>query len=200
MDEGTEDLYESLFESGRTNAMLAWLVVAIYLVVLVESVLGMDLAWIAFTGGAILVLLAPALAERSPWVMLPWELVVLASFPVVVRTLEISTLSNTFSMYLSIAALAMLVTSELHVLSDVQVTHWFAVVTVILATLAGAGAWAIVRWLLDDLSDTGYLSTNEALMQEFLWVLAAGLVAGLLFDVYFRRRAAGLRAELEAMP
>lgn len=194
------DLFESLFEDGRTNAVIAWLVVAIYLIVLVESLLSVDLAWVVFTAGALVVLLAPPATERSPHAMLPWELVVLASFPVVVRTLDISALSNTFSMYLSIAALALLVTAELHVLTEVRVTHWFAIVTVVLTTLAGAGLWAIARWWLDDLVNAAYLSTNEDLMREFVWVLLAGLVAGLLFDLYFRRRAAGLRAELGVGP
>lgn len=197
MEEGPRDIYESLFESGRTNAILAWLVASVYVVVLVESLLDVDLAWAIFTGGALAILLAPAAAERSPGVMLPWELVLLASFPVLVRSLDVSTLSNTFSMYLSIAALAMLVTAELHVLSAARVTHWFAIMTVVLATLAGAAAWAITRYGLDRLFDTSYLTTNEALMREFLWVLVAGAAAGVLFDVYFRRRASALREAYE---
>ncbi len=199
MAEGTEDLFESLFESGQTNAVLSWLLVSVYVVVLLESLLSMDLEWIVFTGTALVVLLLPALTERTPWVMLPWELVLLASFPVLVRTLDISAIANTFSMYLSIAALAVLVISELHVLSEVRVTHWFAMMTVVMATMAAAAGWAIVRWLLDSNFDTEYLTTNDALMQEFLWVVAAGIVAGLLFDLYFKRRSAALRTEYEVV-
>lgn len=192
-----DDLLASLFESGRRNALLSWLLVSIYVVVLLESLLSMDLEWVVFTGTALVVLLMPALAERTAWVMLPWELVLLASFPVLVRTLDVSAIANTFSMYVSIAALAMLVISELHVLSAVRVTHWFAMLTVVMATMAAAAGWAIVRWLLDSNFDTDYLTTNDALMQEFLWVVAAGIVAGLLFDVYFKRRSAALRSEYE---
>jgi hypothetical protein len=33
-------------------------------------------------------------------------------------------------------------------------------------------------------------------MSEFLWVTAAGLVAGVLFDAYFKRRGSRLRRRI----
>ncbi|MFP4591640.1 MAG: hypothetical protein ACLFMX_01315 [Halobacteriales archaeon] len=199
MDSG-DDIIASLFESGRRNAVLSWLVVAVYLAVIVESLVGWDPLWLVFTLGMTGILLVPPVATRSPYVMLPWELLVLASFPVVVRTAEVSVLANDFASYVSMAAFAMLAIVELHVLTEVRVTHWFAVLTVGFATLAIAALWAIVRWQFDRRLGTGFLSTNDALMWEFVWVLLAGVVAGVLFDLYFRRRAAKLREDLEVTP
>ena len=191
-----EDLLEQLFENGRINAIFAWPIVGVFFVVLVESLIDWDLQWIVFTLAATVVILIPPAHQRSPMVMLPWELLLLSSFPMMVRAIDISTLANTFAMYLSIAALALIITVELHVLSRVQVTHWFAVIFVVLTTLASVGAWSIVRWNMDLFLGTNLLTTNEELMIEFLWVLAAGVVAGVAFDLYFRRRARRLRRTL----
>lgn len=203
MRDDPEDLLEQLFESGRANAILAWIIAGLFVLVWVESLLTWDRQWLVFTLALLAIVLVPPVSQRSPMIMLPWELLVLTSFPVVARTLEISQLANDFTTYLSIAAVALIVVVELHVLARVRVTHWFAVVVVVLATLAVAAAWAIVRWLMDRHLDTAYLLyhgdqdlANEALMIEFFWVLLAGLVAGVLFDLYFRRRAGRLRNSL----
>lgn len=196
---GDDDLFHQLFESGRLNAILSWAVVAIFLLVLGESIWDRDLPWIAFTAVTTTIILLPPLSRRSVYVMLPWELLLVASFPMLVRGLEVSTLANTFATFLAMAALALIVTTELHVLSRITVTHWFAITFVVLATLAIAGAWAIVRWHMDRMLDTALLTTNDALMIEFAWVLLAGLVAGIAFDLYFRRRSRRLRATLRGV-
>jgi hypothetical protein len=51
----------------------------------------------------------------------------------------------------------------------------------------------VLRWNLDRRFGTSYLSTNDALMAEWLSVTVAGLAAGVLFDAYFRRRDRQLR-------
>jgi len=196
MTDVQSDIISQLFEDGRFNAVLSWVVVLLFFLVLVESLVDRDWPWVAFMGGVITIVLVPPANQRSPYVMLPWELLLLASFPAIVRALEISALANTFATYLSIAALALIITVELHVLSRVQVSHWFAVTFTVLTTLAAAGAWAIVRWNLDHFLGTTLLTTNEDLMIEFLWVFLAGIAAGILFDLYFRRRARRLRQSL----
>ncbi len=192
----TEDLLENLFSDTKLNAMLAWPFVGFFGLVFLESALDGDLLWMIFTAAAGVLILLPPLYRGSIRVMLPWELLALASVPVLVRALEISALANTFATYLSIAAFALILTVELHVLNRVRVTHWFAVSFVVLATLAVAGAWTIVQWNLDRTLGTTFLTTNEALMIEYIWVTLAGLAAGVLFDLYFRPRSRRLRARL----
>ena len=189
-------VFEDLFHDSRVNALLAWGVVGAFVVVFVGTALQRDVPWLLFTTITGAIALVPPASRRSWQVMLPWELLVLGSLPVIVRAVEISVLASTFATYLSLAALALIITVELHVLSRVQVTHLFAVSFVSLATLAVGGAWAIVRWNVDRLLGTSFLSTNGALMVEFLWVLAAGIAAGILFDLYFRQRSRQLRQTL----
>ena len=119
--------------------------------------------------------------------MLPWELLVLALFPILVRGLFGGTL-GTVATYVALAGLALLVVVELHTFNTLRVTHWFAVVFVVLTTLAAVAAWTVFRWNADRFLGTSYLVDNETLMTEWLYVTLAGVVAGLLFDGYFRRR------------
>ncbi|GGK51720.1 hypothetical protein [Haloarcula sebkhae] len=182
-----DDTFEKLFRDGRTNALIAWLFVAILTAVFVESVLDIDYQWILLVGVVGAVVLVPPVAYREWRVMSPWELLFLACLPILVRGLVGGTV-GTFATYLSLAALSLLVIVELHMFTELEVTHWFAVCLVVLTTLAAVAAWTVFRWNADRFLGTSYLTTNEALMTEWLYVTLAGLVAGVLFDGYFRRR------------
>jgi len=182
-----EDALERLFRDGRTNALLAWPLVAVLGTVFLESALDADYGWILFAGVAGAVVLLPPAAYREWQVMLPWELLVVALLPVLVRGLVGGTV-GTFATYLALAGLALLVVVELHMFTSLQVTHWFAVTIVVLATMAAVAAWTVFRWNADRFLGTTFLVDNETLMREWLYVTLAGLAAGVLFDSYFRRR------------
>ena len=179
--------FDRLFRNGRTNAVIAWALVAVLAGVFVDSVVDVDLQWVLFTAFVAVVVLLPPVAYREWRVMLPWELLVLALFPVLVRGLFGGTL-GTFATYVALAGLALLVVVELHTFTTLRVTHWFAVVLVVLTTLAAVAAWTVFRWNADRFLGTSYLVDNETLMMEWLYVTLAGVVAGLVFDGYFRRR------------
>ncbi|MFW6045317.1 MAG: hypothetical protein ACOC8O_00495 [Natronomonas sp.] len=193
-DEARE-IFELLFRSSRGNALLSWPLIVVFGVVLVESLLAYDILWAAFVIVTGVVVLIPPIAYRNPFVMLPWELLILALLPILVRGLFGGEL-GTFSTYVSLAGLALVIAVELHTFTAVRMTHWFAVSLVVITTLASAALWAIFRWTMDVLLGTSYLlhpettqeHANQALMIEFLYVTAAGLSAGVLFDAYFRRR------------
>jgi len=186
-EDDLRDVFDRLFRDGRTNAGVGWLMVAILASVFVESVFGADYRWILFTAFVGFVVLIPPIAFREWRVMLPWELLGLALLPILVRGLVGGTV-GTFATYVALAALALLVVVELHAFTSLRVTSWFAVVLVVLTTLAAVGAWTIFRWNADRLLGTAYLVDNDALMMEWLYVTLAGIGAGLLFDGYFRRR------------
>lgn len=202
-DPSRDDLLAALFRSGRLNAILAWPLVAVLGLVLLESLVDFDRLWILFVTVTGLIVLVPPVAYRDARVMLPWEVLLLALSPILVRGISGGEF-GTFATYLSIAGLALVVTVELHMFTSVRMTHWFAVVFVVMTTLASAAAWAIVRWLSNRMLQTEFLSNsnltaadaNAQLMTEFLWVTAAGLVAGLLFDAYFKRRGRRLGSSL----
>lgn len=183
----SKDVYDRLFRNGRTNALLSWALVGVLAVVFVESVLSVDLLWTVFVAATAVVVLVPPVAYREWRVMLPWELLVFALLPILVRALFGGEL-GVFAYYLAVAALALIVTVELHTFTPLQVTHWFAVLFVTMTTMASVAAWTVVRWTADRHLGTAFLTDNEALMTEWLYVALAGVVAGVVFDAYFRRR------------
>lgn len=190
-----EDILARLFRDGRANAITSWVLVAVLFGVLVESIFDFDLLWLTFVAVTGAIVVVPPLAARNWRMMLPWELLVLALLPILVRATVGGDL-GTFAFYLSIAALALIVTVELHMFTSLSMSHWFAVVFVAMTTMASVAAWTVLRWFLDRVLGTDFLETNEVLMDEWVAVALAGLVAGVVFDAYFRRRGRRLRRRL----
>lgn len=198
---------ERLYRDGLTNAVLSWLFVGVLGLVFAESATELDLQWMVFVATATGIAALPAAATRGWRVMPPWELLGVALLPMLVRGLLGADAGvGLFASYMAVAALALLVIVELDAFTALEVTHWFAVVLVVMATMASGAAWAVIRWTLDRLLGTTYLlepstsqtAANAALMTEFLWVTVAGFVAGVVFDLYFRWRDRHLKEAVEA--
>jgi len=170
--------------------------VAIVVATAVGSVVTGDLLWGVFSGTVAVIVALPAVASGEPRAMAPWEIVLLAALPVVGRTFASFQLSSDIATYLSIAALALLVAVNLHLFTTVEMNFGFAVLFVVVTTLAAAGVWAVVRWGADVYLGTGLLfvegyteaEIEHGLMVEFVGSAVAGLLAGLLFELYVRRR------------
>jgi len=193
-----------LLTDARTNVTLAWVLVGVFALVAVESVLTTDYLWAAFAIVVGLVVVLPPLAARQLRRMPPWEVVLLAGLPVVGRAVATLQVTSTVGTYLSIAALALLIAVDIHMFTTVRMSVGFAVLFVVVTTLAAAGLWALVRWGSDIylgtelllvpgsdgvLTDADKEAIEEALMWEFVASGVAGLVAGLFFEGYIRRRA-----------
>ena len=187
-----EDRLTRLVRDGRLNAVAAWAMIAVLAGVLVESAIDYDVLSAAIAVGLGAVVLAPTAAARDWRAMLPAQLVGLSLLPILVRALSGGEL-GTFATYVAIAALALVIAVDLHMFTTLRLTHWFAVAFVVMATLATAAVWTVLRWNLDQRAGTAYLTTNDALMVEWMYVTLAGLAAGLLFDGYFRGRGRRLR-------
>ncbi|WP_134672151.1 hypothetical protein [Halorussus marinus] len=178
---------ESVVEDERVNAGLAWLLVAFILLVVVESALDGDFLWAGFAAFVAGVAIAPAAIYRDPNAMLPWEVLVLAALPLLGRALATMVLTSRVATYFSVAALALIVAVELHAFTPVKMTHWFAVLFVVVATIATAGVWAVVQWLSDIYLGTAFIQSEHRLMWDFVAATATGAAAGVVFEWYFRR-------------
>jgi hypothetical protein len=179
---------EDFFRDTKVNMYLSWILILPVLAVFVESILTFDIVWIGFSGLILSILVLPAAVHRDFRVMVPWELVLIGSIPVLVRALNISILANQVATYTAMAALALIIAVELNVFTEVTFSHGFAVLFTVIATLAVAGVWAVLRFNADIYLGTSYLTTNEALMEEYINAALAGIIAGIVFDTYFTRR------------
>jgi len=188
---------DQLLGDGRRNAVVAWLLVALLAAASVGIVLVNDRLWSLFAFVLLVLALIPPVAFRTPQVMLPWEVLLMAALPVVGLALGSERLSSQFAAYFAVAAIALVIAVELQSFTAVRLSPGFAVVLVVVGTLAAAALWGVAQWGFDvylDL-DTNYITpvddpdeANANLMWEWIYCTLAGLFAGGVFTLYFRRR------------
>jgi hypothetical protein len=197
-----------LLRDRRTNAIIGWFVVVIVLAVVGGSLFDGQLLWAAFAAGLAVLALLPPLVYRSVDAMLPWEMLLLATLPVVGRAFATVRVTGNLATYLSVAAIALIIAVELHLFTPVKMTPRFAVLFVGVTTMATAGVWAVVRWASDLLFGTTFIllptlsehAIEEALMWEFVASTIAGIGAGIVFAVYVGRQIGTNRVPEEARP
>lgn len=182
-----------LLEDTRLNAAVSWLFVVSLWLIELESLLDGELLWAGFVGFVALLAILPPLAYRNWTAMLPWEVLFVAIIPIFGRSIELLVmyapfLSSAPLTYFAVATVALILAVELHLFTTVKMTHRFAVLFVVVTTMAASGVWAVLQWLSDSYLGTAFLHTNAALMQNMLFATAAGIFSGVLFDAYFRRR------------
>jgi hypothetical protein len=179
----------AIVEDERINAGLAWVLVAFLFVVVAENVLDGDVLWAGFAAFVAVLALVPAAAYRDGSAMLPWEVLVLAALPILAKSLATWVYGLRITTYLSVAALALIVAVELHTFTAVRMTHWFAILFVVVTTTATAGVWAVVQWLSDGVLGTEFIQSESRLMWDFVYATFTGMIAGVIFELYFRRVA-----------
>jgi len=179
---------EKLLYDSRRNAMLGWLLIVLLAGTAVGIVVSTGPLWSVFAIGVLALALLPPLAYRSPYVMLPWEVLLMAAMPIVGLAIGSPRLSGRFTVYFAIAAVALVVAVELQSFTSIRFPPWFAVVLVVVATLASAALWGLLQWGFDVYAGTSYITTNDDLMYEWLYSATAGIVAGVTFALYFRWR------------
>lgn len=185
--------FEDFFRDTRLNMFLAWILAALIFLVFVESLVDLDWVWAAFSGSVLAIVVLPAVAYRDFRVMVPWEVLVLTAIPVAVRSIQYSVLTNQVAVFAGIAATALIIAVELHVFTPVKFDHGFAIGFTVITTLAVGGLYAVLRYVSDVYLGTTYLTTNDALMLQFIDIFTAGVVAGIGFDFYFENRGRAFR-------
>lgn len=168
-----------VLESERWNAVFSWLLLAVVATTAVESFLDGDLLWVVFPAVVLALALVPPATYRDPTVMLPWEVLALCSLPVGGRALTTTVLTTELATYLSVAALALVVTVELDVFTPIRMPPWFAVLSVVIATMATAGVWAVVQWTADLTLGTTFLYPQP--LDRPAWVARGGLFDALVW-------------------
>lgn len=185
-----------LLSGKRHNAALSWALVGFLVLAVATSLFRDDLIWAGFALVVAVLTVLPPVLLRNSTAMLPWEVTALCALPILGRALSTVTLTGQLATYLSVAAIALVVAVELHLFTPVRMTDSFAVAFVVVATMAMAGLWAVVRWSADLVLGTTFLldpalseeMIEHQLMLEFVASTAAGVFAGLVFTLYVRRR------------
>ncbi|WP_276254199.1 hypothetical protein [Halomontanus rarus] len=173
----------SLIENERVNAALAWLVACSIVVAAVATVLRGSFLWATLATVIVALALVPPIVRRDALVMAPWEVLTVAAIPIWVRLYGTLPIAG----FLTVSAIALLVTVELDAFTPIEMSPRFSVAFVVLATMAVAGLWVIAQWVSDVVLATSFLTTKDELMWDLVYATAFGGLAAVLFVVYFHR-------------
>lgn len=179
---------EEFLAEGRRNAVMSWLLVALAFAVWVGEVVVSEFLWSVFALVVVILALLPPILYRSRYVMLPWEVLALATLPLIGLAIGTHLFATPFFAYLAMAAVALVIAVELDIFTSIQMSASFAIVLVVAGTMAAAAVWALFEWYMHIFLDRSFDTTNDELMIEFLYASLSGVGAGFIFRSYFRRR------------
>lgn len=170
------------------NAFLGWTVIAGLVLACIERVRASDPLWAALAAAVVAVAIVPPAVVRHPKPMIAWEVLALAALPVLARSAGFLVDA---AAYLAVATLALAVAVELDAFTAVEMTPDFAVAFVIIVTMAVAAIWTIAQYASDVLLGTSLLIDNATLMWDLVRATGIGVIAGIVFELYFRRISPG---------
>lgn len=175
-----------LIERQRSNAVASWAVVAALAAVGLINLRRGDPLWAGLAVAVVAVALVPTVVTRNPTVIASWEALLLAAVPVGAHVLGVFAEPVA---YVAVATLALLIAVELVAFSSAEMTPWFAVAFVVMTTSSVAALWGIVQFSADQFLGTSLLVGRDDLMWDLVGATVVGVGAGLLFELYFRRRS-----------
>lgn len=179
---------QPLFSSRKINAVLSWITVAYLLLNALNIFLDANFTWFLYALSVLFLVSLPVITTRDPESLVPFEVLMFLAVPFTLKGVEIGFIASRTINYLSASAVALLVVTELDTFTSFRTTPRFAVFIVALATVAISGIWAVARWISDIYLGTTYIVSEYMLMWEFAAATLAGLLAGKIFGIYFRRR------------
>lgn len=172
---------KSIASDGGT---ISWLLVGVLGLAILKIFIDGDPIWAAFLLVALGILVLPAVVFRDWSAVLPQEVTALAVLPGVSRAFDLVWVTE-YATYIGVAALALAVVTELVLFTDAEMSHWFADVMVVLTTMAAIGVWTILQFVSDVYLGTELLASADAVMWNFIRATAAGVVAAVVFELYF---------------
>lgn len=183
-----ESTLQGLLADGRRNAVAAWLLVALAAAVWVGELVVAGVLWSTFALVVVILAVLPPIAYRSRYVMLPWEVLALATLPLIGLVIGAARFSSPLFAYLALAAVGLVIAVELDAFTSIRMSSGFAIVLVVAGTMAAAAIWELLQWYVAVLLERPYETTNDELMIEFAYSTLAGGAAGVIFRWYFRER------------
>lgn len=178
---------DSMVDTQASNAAVSWVLVAVVVGSVIESLLEGEVLWAGFLAVVVTVALVPGVVTMDYTVMVSWEVLFLSGLPALAMLVD--AFVSPFG-YLSVAALGLLVVAEIDRFSSARMPGWFAASLVVMATMSVGSVWAIVRYFSNRWLATAFETTVDALMWDLIIASAVGIVFGVLFELVLRTREA----------
>ncbi|AGN02424.1 hypothetical protein L593_12425 [Salinarchaeum sp. Harcht-Bsk1] len=175
--------FRAILADRSVNAAVAWLSTVVLVLASATLFAAREWLWLVFVGLVLGVVLLSPLLARDVTTTLPGELVALVTIPIVVRA------TGTFlqaTPFVTLAGLALLVVLLLDAFTSLEMAPRFAVLFVVITTMAFAGIWAMGEFAADLFLGTEFIGGQRALNISLVTATVVGAVAGVVFGVYFR--------------
>lgn len=182
--------FGSVLHIARANAILAWILLAGLSVSVAGNFVGDELLWALFGTATILIALVPPLLAKNPTVMVSWKVLLLSVLPALTHVLNVFI---PLLGYVSIAALGLLIVSEIDQFTSARLPNWLAAALVVMATMTVASFWVSVRFFSNLWLGTSFVTSVEALMWGLIAATAIGVGFGILFGGWLRSEEARAR-------
>ncbi|AGB15543.1 hypothetical protein Halru_0922 [Halovivax ruber XH-70] len=173
-----------LLTTERGTALRSWAVVVGLIAATIATLVQGAYLWAGLSGTIVALAVLPAVARGTPLVVAPWVVLLVAAVPIWVRLVGAFPAAG----FLTVAAIALLVTVELDAYTPVEMTPRFAAAFVVIATMAVAAVWVIGQWLSDTLVGTTFLTSTGEVMWDLILATAFGGLGGVFFVTYVVRR------------
>ena len=170
------------------GTVASWLLVALLALSIPANAAYGDIIWTAFLLADLAILVLPAVVSRDASMTLPPVVVALAVLPALTRSFGPAWATD-WALYVAVAAVSLAAVVDLTLFTEVEMSPWFADVTVVLTTMAAIGVWAILQFYSDRYLRTNLIGSLNAVMWEFVRATVAGVVAAAFFEAYFYYRA-----------
>ena len=187
------DKLNKILKNTPLNAFAGWTMVLFLTLLGIGNFIYGRFMWTILIAFVIGIIIIPAIRMRKLSVMPSWYFIFLAILPIIGSSTAWYFFSTSIPFYISVATISLLVAAEINWFTSVKMTYKFAILLVIVTTLAISGLWHLVEWLLDIYFGTSYLlggispdAINDAVMYQFIYATIAGVAAGALFGWHFR--------------
>jgi hypothetical protein len=178
----------SFLRERKVNAALS-ILFTLYLTVSSANIFfDGNLTWSLYAVAIVLLVFIPTVAFRDIEAMPPFEILLLLAIPFTVKGLEIGFIASRTLNYVSAAAVALLLFSELDTHTSFSTSPKFAVYLIAILTIAMSGFWALGQWLAHVHFGMPFNATEHDLMWEFASAAGSGIVSGKIFGRYFNQR------------
>ncbi|TGC09009.1 hypothetical protein CUN85_08250 [Methanolobus halotolerans] len=188
------DRLTKLLRDTSLNALIGWSMVFVLLLLGFVNLMDGRFTWFILIILVICIITTPAVILRNVSVMPSWYFIVIAIMPILGNTTAYHLFLTSIPVYFAVATIALLLAAEISWFTSVRMHYKFAILLVVITTLAMSGLWHLLQWTLDTnfgttflLDDRSYEAINAAVMYKFIYATITGIAAGMLFGLYFRK-------------
>lgn len=178
----------SFLKDSRINSSISVIISAYLLASSYHIFLDGGFAWSVYAVVVTVFVFVPVMVYRNLEKMPPFEILLLLAVPLTVKALELGFVASHTLNYVSVAAVALLIFTELDAHTSFDTSARFGAFLIMIFTIALAGFWAVGRWIFSLYFSTPFDATNDTLMWEFAAATVAGAVSGKFLGPYMKKR------------